>query len=157
VIGWAAVTGTAPAEAWLLFALIFIWTPPHFWALSLYASEDYARAKVPMLPGDQGPGETRRQILIYSVVLAVVGVLPAVMGPGGPVYAVAAVAGGAMFLLLAWRVFRSRAGDADARGEGLYDAKAQAKPARDLFAYSIVHLFGLFAVLLAERLWGMAA
>lgn len=157
VIGWAAVTATAPLQAWLLFALIFMWTPPHFWALSLYASEDYARAKVPMLPVVKGPAETRRQILLYSLVLAPLGVVPAFVDLGGPAYAAVSIAGGALFLLLAWRVFRSRAGEADARGAGLYDAKAQAKPARDLFAYSILYLFGLFAVLLSERLWSLAA
>ncbi|MBW3616487.1 MAG: heme o synthase [Proteobacteria bacterium] len=160
VIGWAAATGTAPAEAWLLFALIFLWTPPHFWALSLYASDDYARAKVPMLPVMKGPAVTRRAILLYSLILAPVGVAPALVGLGGWAYAAASVGGGAVFLLLAWRVFRSRAGDAPdgwaGRDGDLYDAKAQAKPARDLFAYSILYLFGLFAVLLAERLIGAA-
>jgi len=157
VIGWAAVTGAAPAEAWLLFALIFVWTPPHFWALSLYASEDYARARVPMLPVIKGAAETRRQILLYSVVLAPLGVAPAVVGLGGPAYLAASLGGGALFLLLAWRVFQSRAGDVDARAGGLYDAKAEAKPARDLFAYSILYLFGLYAVLLTETLWRLAA
>jgi protoheme IX farnesyltransferase len=82
-----------------------------------------------------------------------VGVSPAIVGLGGPVYAATSIAGGAMFLLLAWRVFRSRAGDTDARGEGLYDAKAEAKHARNLFAFSILYLFGLFAALLGERVW----
>jgi protoheme IX farnesyltransferase len=161
VIGWAAASGAAPAEAWLLFALIFLWTPPHFWALSLYASDDYARARVPMLPVIKGPAATRRAILLYSLVLAPLGVAPALTGLGGPAYAVASAAGGALFLLLAWRVFRSRAGDAPdgwaGRDGDLYDAKAQAKPARDLFAYSILYLFGLFAVLLAERVAASAA
>jgi protoheme IX farnesyltransferase len=161
VIGWAAATGTAPAEAWLLFALIFLWTPPHFWALSLYASDDYARAKVPMLPVIKGAPATRRAILAYSLVLAPIGVLPAFVGLGGLAYAAVSLAGGAVFLLLAWRVFRSRAGDAPdgwaGRDGDLYDAKVEAKPARDLFAYSILYLFGLFAVLLAERLVGAAA
>ena len=157
VIGWAAATGTAPAEAWLLFALIFLWTPPHFWALSLYASEDYARAKVPMLPVVKGPAATRRAILVYSLLLAPLGVVPAAVGLGGPAYAAVSIGGGALFLLLAWRVFDSRAGETDARGEGLYQAKADARRARDLFAYSILYLFALFAALLGERLWGLLA
>jgi protoheme IX farnesyltransferase len=161
VIGWAAATGTAPVEAWLLFALIFLWTPPHFWALSLYASDDYARAKVPMLPVAKGAAATRRAILAYSLILAPLGVAPALIGLGGPAYAVASVVGGAVFLLLAWRVFRSRAGDTPdgwaGRDGDLYDARAEAKPARDLFAYSILYLFGLFAVLLGERLVSLAA
>jgi protoheme IX farnesyltransferase len=156
VIGWAAATGTAPLEAWILFAIIFMWTPPHFWALSLYASEDYARAKVPMLPVVKGAASTRRHVFAYSLLLAPLGVAPALAGFAGPAYAAASIGGGALFLLLAWRVLRSSAGDADARGEGIYDARAQAKPARDLFAYSILYLFALFAVLLGERLFGAA-
>src|SRR3712207_6536466 len=103
VIGWAAATGTAPAEAWLLFALIFLWTPPHFWALSLYASEDYRRAGVPMLPVVKGAAATRLQILLYSLLLAPLGVIPAFVGLGGAAYAATSVLGGALFLLLAWR------------------------------------------------------
>jgi protoheme IX farnesyltransferase len=169
VIGWAAASGDAPWQAWLLFLLIFLWTPPHFWALSLYASEDYARAKVPMLPVVRGARATRLQILLYSLVLAPVGVAPALVGLGGPVYAAVSLAGGALFLLLAWRVFRSRAGETpnsfpepapDGRGglgEGLYDPRLEARPARDLFAYSILYLFGLFAALLGEQVWRLWA
>jgi heme o synthase len=157
VIGWAAASGSAPPEAWLLFALIFLWTPPHFWALSLYASEDYARARVPMLPVVKGAAATRLQILLYSLVLVPVGVAPAAVGMGGAVYAAVSVLGGALFLLLAWRVYRSRAGETDARGEGLYSPQAEARHARNLFAYSILYLFGLFAALLGERLAGPLA
>jgi heme o synthase len=157
VIGWAAASGEAPLQAWLLFALIFLWTPPHFWALSLYASEDYARAKVPMLPVVHGAKATRLQILLYSLVLVPVGVAPALIGLGGPAYAAVSLGGGAMFLLLAWRVFRSRAGETDAQGEGLYDPKLEARPARDLFAFSILYLFALFAALLAEQVWRLWA
>jgi protoheme IX farnesyltransferase len=153
VIGWAAVSGDAPWQAWLLFALIFLWTPPHFWALSLYASEDYARAKVPMLPVIKGAKATRLQILLYSLALVPVGMSPAFVGLGGPIYLAVSTAGGAMFLLLAWRVFTSRAGETDARGEGIYDAKVEARHARNLFAFSILYLFGLFAALLGERVW----
>src|SRR3954469_25194169 len=83
VIGWAAVTGTAPLNAWLLCAIIFMWTPPHFWALSLYTTEDYAKAGVPMMPVVKGAAATRRQILIYSLLLVPLGAAPAFTGLGG--------------------------------------------------------------------------
>jgi protoheme IX farnesyltransferase len=156
VIGWAAATGTAPFEAWLMFAIIFIWTPPHFWALALYSSEDYAKAGVPMMPVVKGPASTRRQIMAYSLVLVPLAMTPAFIGLGGAVYASVAGLGGAVFLLLALRLLRSRAGEAgDPREDGsLYDVKAGAKTARDLFAFSILYLFLLFAALLGERLTG---
>jgi protoheme IX farnesyltransferase len=114
-----------------------------------------------MLPVMKGAAATRRAILAYSLILAPLGVAPALVGLGGPAYAAAAIAGGALFLLLALRVFRSRAGDAPdgwaGRDGDLYDAKLEAKPARDLFAYSILYLFGLFAVLLGERVLGWVA
>jgi protoheme IX farnesyltransferase len=147
VIGWAAASGAAPVEAWLLFAIIFIWTPPHFWALALYSSEDYAKAGVPMMPVVKGAASTRRQIFGYSLVLAPLGFSPVLIGLGGPVYAVVAAVGGAAFVALAWRLLRSRAGEApDPRQDDqLYDVKAGAKAARDLFAYSILYLFVVFA------------
>lgn len=156
VIGWAAATGTAPVEAWLLFAIIFVWTPPHFWALALYSSEDYAKAGVPMMPNAKGPASTRRQIFLYSLVLAPLAFAPSLIGLGGPVYAGVSGLGGAAFIALAWRVLRSGAGEApDPREDGrLYDVKAGAKSARDLFAFSILYLFLLFAALLGERLAG---
>jgi protoheme IX farnesyltransferase len=157
VVGWAAASGTAPLNAWLLFAIIFLWTPPHFWALSLYTSEDYAKAGVPMLPVVKGARRTRREILLYSLVLTPLAVLPAFTGLGGWLYATVSVGGGLMFLLLALRLFRSHAGDAPALGpDGLYSVKAGAREARDLFAFSILYLFGLFAALLLEHgLMGM--
>jgi protoheme IX farnesyltransferase len=156
VIGWAAAAGEAPWQAWLLFAIIFVWTPPHFWALALYSSEDYAKAGVPMMPVAKGARSTRRQIFAYSLVLAPLAVVPAAIGLGGPVYAAVSIGGGALFVLLAWRLLRSCAGEApDPRENGrLYDVKAGAKAARDLFAYSILYLFVLFAALLGERLAG---
>ena len=157
VIGWAAAAGDAPPQAWMLFAIIFLWTPPHFWALSLYASEDYRRAGVPMLPVVKGAAATRLQILAYSLVLAPLGVAPAFVGVGGAAYLATSVLGGALFLLLAWRVFRSKAGDTGARGEGIYDAPAEARHARNLFAYSILYLFALFAALLGEQVWSQLA
>ena len=159
VIGWAAVTGTTPFNAWLMCAIIFMWTPPHSWALALYTSEDYARVGVPMLPVAKGAKNTRLQILLYSLVFVPIAIAPAFTGLGGAVYLAVSGLGGLGFLLMAWRVFRSRAGDApdDRRDDGLYDVKAGAKDARNLFAYSILYLFSLFAVLLVEAAAGWPA
>ena len=158
VIGWAAVTGTTPTNAWLLCAIIFMWTPPHFWALSLYTSEDYAKAGVPMMPVVKGAASTRLQILVYSLLLIPFCLAPAFTGLGGAVYLAVAAIGGAVFLLLAWRLYRSRAGEAaDPRNDdGLYDVRAGAKDARNLFAFSILYLSLLFATLLGEHLLGVA-
>src|SRR3954468_10829641 len=112
VIGWAAATGHAPLNAWLLCAIIFMWTPPHFWALSLYTREDYKKAGVPMMPVVKGAASTRAQILAYSLVLIPICLAPAFTGLGGAPYLAVAALGGAAFLLLAWRVFASKAGDA---------------------------------------------
>lgn len=159
VIGWAAATGEAPLNAWLLCAIIFMWTPPHFWALSLYTSEDYARAGVPMMPVVSGAASTRKQILIYSLILAPLGVAPAFTGLGGVAYLAVSVAGGLVFLLLAARLFRSRAGESpDPRNDdGLYDVRAAAKDARNLFAFSILYVTLLFATLLVEHVAGLPA
>ena len=156
-IGWAAASGSAPLNAWLLVAIIFMWTPPHFWALSLYTSEDYAKAGVPMLPVVKGAAATRRQILIYSLLLIPVAVAPVFTGLGGIAYLAVSVGGGALFLLLAFRLHTSKAGDmpAERRDDGLYDVKAGAKDARNLFAFSILYLFLLFAALLGERITGL--
>ncbi|HEX4179752.1 MAG TPA: heme o synthase [Caulobacteraceae bacterium] len=153
VIGWAAASGTAPLNAWLLCAIIFLWTPPHFWALSLYTTSDYAKVGVPMMPVVRGAASTRRQILAYSVIFLAAAVAPAFTGLGGRVYLAVSGLGGLAFFALALRLFFSRAGDAvDERAEGLYDVKPGAKHARNLFAFSIAYLFLLFAALLAERL-----
>jgi protoheme IX farnesyltransferase len=158
VVGWAAASGAAPLQAWLLVAIIFVWTPPHFWALSLYTSEDYARAGVPMMPVTAGAASTRRQILGYSLVLAPLGLTPAFVGLGGAVYIAVAAAGGIAFVVLAWRLARSHAGESgEVRGSdgALYDVKTGAKAARNLFAYSILYLFALFTTLLVEHLLGV--
>jgi len=140
MIGWAAVTGTVSVESVVLFLLIFFWTPPHFWALALYRSRDYERVGVPMLPVVAGGDETRRQILLYSALLAPLGVAPAFIGLGGVVYLIAAVALGAVFLALAVKVYRVREGrEAD-------------HAAKELFGFSILYLFLLFAVILVEQL-----
>ena len=159
VIGWAAATDSTPLNAWLLCAIIFMWTPPHFWALSLYTSEDYAKAGVPMMPVSAGAASTRKQILVYSLLFTPLCLVPAFTGLGGVAYLAVAGLGGLVFLVLAWRVFRSRAGDAaDPRqDDGLYDVKAAAKDARNLFAFSILYLSLLFATLLAEHLLDLPA
>ena len=152
VVGWAAATGAVPLDAWLLCAIIFLWTPPHFWALSLYIQTDYAKAGVPMLPVVKGAAVTRKQILLYSLLLVPVGVLPLATGLGHLVYGAVSITGGLVFLGLAVRLFFSKAGDAAALGpDGLYEAKPDAKPARDLFAFSLLYLAGLYAALLLEH------
>ncbi len=158
VIGWAAATGTAPWQAWLLFAIIFLWTPPHSWALALYSTGDYARAGIPMMPVARGAKSTRLQILIYSLVFVPVAVAPGLLGLGGYLYLAVSGIGGLGFLFLAVRLWRSRAGDAPDKAEAvgreaaLYDVRAEAKPARNLFAFSILYLMALFAALLVESL-----
>ena len=137
--------------------IIFLWTPPHFWALSLYTAEDYAKVGVPMMPVVKGAKSTRKQILVYSIILIPVCVAPAFTGLGGAVYLGVSALGGLVFLLLAARVAMSKAGDApDERDtDGLYDVKAAARSARNLFAFSILYLTLLFAALLVEHLTGM--
>jgi heme o synthase len=139
VIGWAVVTNSISLQAIVLFAIIFLWTPPHFWALSLYRSEDYARAGVPMLPVVSGAAATKRQILIYSVVLTVTAaIVPTAMGFATVACAVIAGLLGVLFVYLAWTVYRMPESDTEMR------------PARRLFAYSMLYLFLLFAILLVE-------
>jgi protoheme IX farnesyltransferase len=157
VIGWAAATGEAPWQAWLLFLIIFLWTPPHSWALALYSTGDYAKAGIPMMPVARGAKSTRLQILLYSLVFVPVAIAPGLTGLGGPIYLAVSVAGGLLFLALAFRLWRSRAGDQPDKAEAvgreaaLYDVRAEAKPARNLFAFSILYLMALFAALLVER------
>jgi protoheme IX farnesyltransferase len=139
MIGWAAMTGSVSLESAVLFLLIFMWTPPHFWALALYRSRDYERAGVPMLPVVAGPDATRRQIVIYTALLVPLALVPSFMGLGGPFYLLAAIGLGTVFLALALTVYRVREGrEAD-------------RAAKQLFAFSIFYLFALFAALLAER------
>lgn len=141
-IAWAAKTGSLTLDPILLVAIIFFWTPPHFWALSLLQKDDYAAAKVPMLPVTHGAKATRTQIFFYSLLLAPLAVTPVLTGLGGPIYLAVSTVGGAAFVALAYRVLRSKA------GEGV---PAEDKRARDLFAFSILYLFTLFAVIFIER------
>ncbi|CAN1723150.1 Protoheme IX farnesyltransferase [Hyphomicrobium sp. 1Nfss2.1] len=139
MIGWAAVTGNVSIESVLMFLIIFMWTPPHFWALALYRCRDYERVGVPMLPVVAGPIETRRQIWLYSLLLVPTAALPSVIGLAGPVYAVTSVMLGGVFLYLAWKVRKITEGrEADAA-------------AKKLFGFSILYLFLLFAVMLGEH------
>ena len=138
MVGWAAVTGSVSVESIALFMLIFMWTPPHFWALSLFRCGEYAKAGVPMLPVVAGQDETRKQILIYSVLLVPTALAPTFLGFAGLVYAGVASVMSAGMLGLAWRVYRLRSGvEAD-------------KSAKQLFGFSILFLFLLYAVLLVE-------
>src|SRR5882757_4449268 len=138
VIGWAAVTGGVSLEPVLLFLIIFFWTPPHFWALSLTRTDDYARARIPMLPVVAGAQETRRQILLYSIALMPVGAAPWLFGYADAIYGMTALVGGFLMVAFAWRVRNEREG-----------ARAD-RAAHHLFAFSILYLFVLFAVLLVE-------
>jgi protoheme IX farnesyltransferase len=143
MIGQAVATGSITWDGLALFLIIFLWTPPHFWALALLKSDDYERAGIPMLPNVAGPDATRRQILIYTLVLVPAGMLPALLGFGGLVYGAVAVVSGAAMLVLAWRVFTRREGPAATRA------------AQHLFAFSILYLCLLFATLLAEHAFGL--
>ena len=145
-IAWAAKTGGLDFDAWLLVAIIFMWTPPHFWALALYKSDDYKAANVPMLPVTHGAKSTRAHILAYTLLLAPLGFAPVLTGLGGVFYGVVAGLGGAAFMALAGKLAFSKAGDKLGADED--------KPARTLFFYSIFYLFALFAALLIERLVG---
>src|ERR1700736_4309177 len=138
VVAWAAATGSLSVEPILLFLIIFFWTPPHFWALALFRSDDYARAGVPMLPVVAGPDATRLQILLYTIVLVAVAAAPWPLGYFDAVYGVTSLILGAVMLALAVNVYRHRQGSAALRAT------------RRLFAFSILYLFALFATLLLE-------
>jgi heme o synthase len=140
MIGWAAVTGDVSLASLALFAIIFMWTPPHFWALALFRSDDYAKAGVPMLPVTHGADETRRQILLYTIVLLPVTLTPWLLGFAGTVYLVGTSGFGLIFLAGAIAVYR----------EGLRVQSAE-RAARGLFGYSIVYLFLLFGLLVLDR------
>lgn len=137
VIGWAAMAGDAFApEAWLMFLIIFLWTPPHFWALALYRNGDYRRANVPMLPVVAGLAATKKQMLIYTLVLLPVTVAPSFIGMSTPLYGVVAFLLSAEFIRHAWKVRRS---DED-------------RPAKAMFGYSILYLFAVFLALILDKL-----
>ena len=143
LIGWAAATGDVTLMPILLFAIIFLWTPPHFWALSLFVRSDYANAGVPMLPVVAGLAATRRQVVIYTVPMIAAAIAPYALGYAGRVYGVASIALNLVFLALALRV-----------GASGTDDPAQMTAERKLFSYSIVYLFALFGALVADRFVG---
>ena len=138
VIGWAAATGSIGVEPILLFLIVFFWTPPHFWALSLNRTQDYARARIPMLPVVAGAAETRRQILLYSLSLLPIGAAPWLLGYADAIYGATALMAGGVMVVLAWRLW--------AEGSG----QRAARLAKRLFGFSILYLFVLFAVILIE-------
>jgi protoheme IX farnesyltransferase len=146
-LGWAAVANEVPMEAWLLVLIIFVWTPPHFWALSLYASGDYARAGVPMLPVVAGARATRRQVLLYTLVLVPVSLAPWALGYAGPVYGVSVALLGAGFL---WAALLVLLDEQDAAGRSL----RKDAPARFAFKYSLLYLFLLFLALAVDHAIG---
>jgi protoheme IX farnesyltransferase len=135
VLGWAAVTNSAPPEAWLLALIIFVWTPPHFWALALYRIDDYRKAGWPMLPVTHGEPLTRLHILLYTIGLVATTALPYVVRMSGLLYLLSALALGAVFVVYAWRLYRA----------------PTPAVARATFNYSIVYLAALFAALLADH------
>ena len=140
LIGWVAATGRIELLPVLLFAIIFLWTPPHFWALSLFVRSDYAAAGVPMLPVTDGLAATRRQIAIYSLPLAVIAVAPWPLGLTGSIYGVAAMGLSALFVVMALLVLGNRSTE-----------PAGMAPEKRLFGYSVLYLFALFAALVADR------
>jgi protoheme IX farnesyltransferase len=137
VIGWAAATGDIGLQPLVLFFIIFLWTPPHFWALALNRCDEYARAGVPMLPVVAGRAATTRQILVYSALLVAASILPWALGFAGPIYGAIAAIGGARFLALAFQLSRS--------------CEADRRAAHRLFVFSIFYLFVLFAALVVDR------
>ncbi|MEH3146788.1 MAG: heme o synthase [Methylobacterium frigidaeris] len=143
MIGQAVVSGSVGIEGTILFLIIFIWTPPHFWALALVKAGEYARAGIPMMPNVAGPDSTRRQIVAYTVLLAPLGLAPVWLGFGGLIYGVVALIGGLAMLALSIEVYRRREGE------------AANKVAMSLFAFSILYLFLLFSALLAEQGLGL--
>jgi heme o synthase len=143
VIGYAAASGSITLDSLILFAIIFIWTPPHFWALALVKSGEYARAGVPMMPIVKGADRTRLEILLYTAGLAIVALAPWPMRVGGPLYGGLATIAGAWMVRLAWRVYRIREG-----------APAN-RAAMRLFGFSILYLFLLFAALVVEHGFGL--
>jgi protoheme IX farnesyltransferase len=145
MIGWAAATGSVGLESVILFLIIFLWTPPHFWALALFKCEDYARAGIPMMPNVVGAASTRRQIFAYTLVVAPVAVLPWALGFTTAFYGVTSVLLGAGFVYYAWKVFL------------MTDADRAMRPAKAMFAYSLLYLFAIFAAYLGDAVYERAA
>jgi protoheme IX farnesyltransferase len=145
IVAYAAATGSVSVASVVLFAIIFMWTPPHFWALALVKSGDYARAGIPMMPNVKGADHTRLEILVYSLLLAPLGALPSALGFASVLYGMLACVLGVLFVALALHVYRQRQGE------------AAEKAAKQLFAFSILYLFLLLAVIVAEHGLGLAS
>ncbi len=139
MIGWTAATGTIGLESVILFAIIFLWTPPHFWALALFKSGEYERAGIPMMPNVAGQASTRRQIFAYALLVAFAGVAPWTLGFATVVYGASAAALGVGFIWYAYGVLR------------MDDTDRAMKPAKALFGYSLLYLFAIFALVLADH------
>jgi protoheme IX farnesyltransferase len=137
IIGWAAVTGHVTVESLMLFALVFFWTPPHFWALALFKNDDYKRAGVPMLPVTAGEMATKKQMLLYTLILVPFVLAPYIMGMAGMLYLAGAVALHGLFILNAVKVLREKEGY---------------RFARLMFGYSIFYLFALFTLMMADKI-----
>jgi protoheme IX farnesyltransferase len=153
MIGWAAVTGDVSLASISLFLLIFMWTPPHFWALSLFREGDYAKAGVPMMPVVAGQSATKRQMLVYTLLLAPIALVPAWLGVAGWIYAAVAVGLNATFIGYAIAVLRERDDALPAHGAG----KGGHRAAKAMFGFSLIYLFGHFAALVLDRAPGLLA
>lgn len=154
MIGWAATTGSFSIEPVIMFLIIFLWTPPHFWALALYKKGDYDKAGIPMMPNVEGAASTRAQIFIYALLVAATCAAPVLIGQAGWIYGIAALLLNIGFVFLSFKVWRSKAGEkADLSDDAsLYAVKSGDKVARNLFAFSILYLFGIFGALAADHL-----
>jgi protoheme IX farnesyltransferase len=143
MIGWAAVTGDVTLPSIVLFLIIFLWTPPHFWALALYKQGDYGAAGIPMLPNVAGEPATKLQILLYSLILVAATLVPSFIGMSGRIYTLVAVVTGALFIWLAFRLYRS-------------SAATMKNIARQLFTYSLSYLFVIFLALIVDQIGKLA-
>ncbi len=141
MLGWAVTSGSLTLEGFVLFAIIFMWTPPHFWALALWKMRDYDDAHVPMMPNAVSEASTRNQMLIYAVLLAPIGVLPYIMGFAGITFGAVSVVAGIMFAWMTYRVWKIAGADPKLMAE------------KRLFAFSLIYLFALFGVLLIEAVF----
>ncbi|WP_162651954.1 heme o synthase [Lentilitoribacter sp. Alg239-R112] len=139
MIGWAAVTGTVTLESVVLFSIIFLWTPPHFWALALFKQTDYEAVGVPMMPNVVGAHKTKIQMLAYAILTAICGVLPTLMGFAGLAYGTVALALGLGFVFYSWKTYR------------MDEADSKMTAAKKLFGFSIIYLFAIFSMFIIDR------
>lgn len=140
MIGWAAVTGSISIDSIVLFLIIFMWTPPHFWALSLFATTDYEAAHIPMMPNVKGERSTKNQILVYAILMAIIGILPFFLGFAGVAFGVISSILGIIFIVRAWQLWK------------MQTRENTVLAAKKLFFFSLIYLTGVFAILLLENL-----